>query len=94
MENTNRNKKMVGLGRGLGALLQDSESVNSNKLSGRTPPYEMIGSMNEIDVNFIEANPYQPRSNFDQEALQELADSIRVQLISVPPTTSRCWKWL
>ena len=42
--------------------------------------------MNEIDVDFIEANPYQPRSNFDQEALQELADSIKVQGIIQPIT--------
>lgn len=83
---------MVGLGRGLGALLQDSESVNSNKPSSRTPPFEMIGSMNEIDVNFIEANPYQPRSNFDQEALQELADSIRVQGIIQPITVRQMSK--
>jgi ParB family transcriptional regulator, chromosome partitioning protein len=92
MENTNKNKRMVGLGRGLGALLQDSDSVNSNKPSGRTPPYETISSMNEIDVDFIEANPYQPRSNFDQEALQELADSIRVQGIIQPITVRQMGK--
>ncbi len=77
---------MTGLGRGLGALLQDSDSVNSNKSSSRKAPYETISSMNEIDVDFIEANPYQPRSNFDKEALQELADSIKVQGIIQPIT--------
>ncbi len=61
---------MTGLGRGLGALLQDSEKVNSH----RTHPTDSlrtdaIGSMNEIDVNLIEANPYQPRTKFDQECL-------------------------
>jgi len=66
--------------------LQDSDSVNSNKSSGRTAPYGAISSMNEIDVDLIEANPYQPRSNFDQEALQELADSIKVQGIIQPIT--------
>jgi len=86
MENTSKNKRMTGLGRGLGALLQDSDSVNSNKSSGRTAPYGAISSMNEIDVDLIEANPYQPRSNFDQEALQELADSIKVQGIIQPIT--------
>ena len=92
MENTNKNKRMVGLGRGLGALLQDSDSVNSSKPSGRTPPYEAISSMNEIDVEHIEANPYQPRSNFDQDALQELADSIRVQGIIQPITVRQLSK--
>ena len=66
--------------------MQDSDSVNSNKSSGRTAPYGAISSMNEIDVDLIEANPYQPRSNFDQEALQELADSIKVQGIIQPIT--------
>jgi ParB family transcriptional regulator, chromosome partitioning protein len=86
MENTNKNKKMVGLGRGLGALLQDSDSVNTSKPAARTPPYESMSSMNEIDVNLIEANPFQPRTNFDKEALQELADSIRIQGIIQPIT--------
>jgi ParB family chromosome partitioning protein len=45
-----------------------------------------VGAMNEIDVSQIEANPYQPRTKFDQEALQELADSIRVQGIIQPVT--------
>lgn len=82
---------MVGLGRGLGALLQDSDSVNSNKQL-RTSPYETISSMNEIDVNFIEANPYQPRTRFDKEALDELADSIRVQGIIQPITVRQISK--
>lgn len=82
---------MVGLGRGLGALLQDSDSVNSNK-QPRTSPYETISSMNEIDVNFIEANPYQPRTRFDKEALDELADSIRVQGIIQPITVRQISK--
>ncbi|GAB2773915.1 ParB/RepB/Spo0J family partition protein [Rhabdobacter roseus] len=89
----NKNKKMVGLGRGLGALLQDSDSVNASRQSNqRTSPYEAISSMNEIDVNLIEANPFQPRSRFDQEALQELADSIRVQGIIQPITVRQISK--
>lgn len=88
----NKNKKMVGLGRGLGALLQDSDSVNSNKPINRTSPFETISSMNEIDVDQIEANPFQPRSNFDKEALQELADSIRVQGIIQPITVRQLSK--
>jgi ParB family transcriptional regulator, chromosome partitioning protein len=82
----NKNKKMVGLGRGLGALLQDSETVNAPRSTSRQGPYETFSSINEIDVNFIEANPFQPRSKFDQEALQELAESIRVQGIIQPIT--------
>jgi ParB family transcriptional regulator, chromosome partitioning protein len=92
MENSNKKNRMVGLGRGLGALLQDSDQVNANKPAGRTPPYETISSMNEIEVDFIEANPFQPRTNFDKEALQELADSIRVQGIIQPITVRQLGK--
>ncbi len=83
---------MVGLGRGLGALLQDSDSVNAPRTPTRPTPFETISAMNEIDVNLIEANPFQPRSRFDQEALQELADSIRVQGIIQPITVRQISK--
>jgi ParB family transcriptional regulator, chromosome partitioning protein len=86
MDTNNKNKKMTGLGRGLGALLQDSEKVNPPRASVRVQSTETAGSMAEIDISFIDANPYQPRSKFDQEALQELADSIRVQGIIQPIT--------
>ncbi|WP_342085821.1 ParB/RepB/Spo0J family partition protein [Dyadobacter sp. OTU695] len=86
MENSSKTKKMTGLGRGLGALLQDSEKINPPRTSTRISPTEVIGSMNEIDVSQIEANPYQPRTKFDQESLDELADSIRVQGIIQPIT--------
>jgi ParB family chromosome partitioning protein len=87
------NKKRTGLGRGLGALLSDSDSVNNNysepKLVEKKPILEVISSMNEIDVTMIDTNPFQPRSYFDEEALQELADSIRVQGIIQPITVRR-----
>lgn len=74
---------MTGLGRGLGALLQDSDG------GGRHPkpsPFETISTMTEISLGQIETNPFQPRSRFDQEALNELADSIRTQGIIQPIT--------
>lgn len=86
MENSSKTKKMTGLGRGLGALLQDSEKINTPRTSTRISQAEVIGSMSEIDVSQIEANPYQPRTKFDQESLDELADSIRVQGIIQPIT--------
>lgn len=88
MENTFKtHKKMTGLGRGLGALLQDSDSVNNNQSNASTPPVaETLSMMSEIRLEQIEANPYQPRTRFDEEALQELAESIRVQGIIQPIT--------
>ncbi len=82
----NTNKKRVGLGRGLGALLQDSDSVNSRPSATPLSALEHISSMNEINVNFIETNPFQPRTHFDEESLQELAESIRIQGIIQPIT--------
>jgi ParB family chromosome partitioning protein len=82
--NTNNKlpKKRNALGRGLGALLQDSDVVNNEKLGG----LEALNTMSEIDVETIEVNPFQPRTYFDAAALQELAESIRVQGIIQPIT--------
>ncbi len=82
-EQLNTNKKRVGLGRGLGALLQDSESTNR---PSKPNPLETVSSMSEINVNLVETNPFQPRAHFDEDALRELADSIRVQGIIQPIT--------
>lgn len=82
-EQLNTNKKRVGLGRGLGALLQDSDNTSR---PAKPNPLETVSTMNEINVNFIETNPFQPRAHFDEDALRELADSIRVQGIIQPIT--------
>ncbi|MBD2700730.1 ParB/RepB/Spo0J family partition protein [Spirosoma sp. BT702] len=82
-------KKMIGLGRGLGALLHDNESVSRQS---KPSPYESISTMTEIGLSQIEANPFQPRTRFDEEALQELADSIRTQGIIQPITVRQLGK--
>lgn len=66
------------LGRGLGALIDDAgqeHTVNAD-------------SVNEIEINRIEVNPFQPRTKFDEEALKELASSIK-QLGIIQPITVR-----
>lgn len=75
-------KKRSGLGRGLGALLEDSGEKQKISGSGATPK----GAINEIDISKIETNPWQPRSDFDEQALNDLADSIKVQGIIQPIT--------
>lgn len=92
MDNANTkvpNKKMIGLGRGLGALLHDNDAVNRQS---KTSPFETISTMSEIGVSLIETNPFQPRTRFDEEALQELADSIRTQGIIQPITVRQLGK--
>lgn len=75
-------KKRSGLGRGLGALLEDSGEKTKISGSGATPR----GAINEIAVSKIETNPWQPRTEFDEQALKELAESIRIQGIIQPIT--------
>ncbi len=72
------------LGRGLNALLKDSEKVkNENKTVSE------VSNINEILIENIEANPFQPRTHFDQEALKELAESIKVHGIIQPITVRK-----
>lgn len=68
-------KKMTGLGRGLDALI-DTTHVDTNGGS----------SISEVELNKIVANPDQPRRNFDEDALAELADSIREHGVISPIT--------
>jgi len=71
-------KKSV-LGRGLGALIQEAESslvITEKSVAGGT----------EIDINLVETNPFQPRTVFDQEALEELASSIKEMGVIQPIT--------
>ncbi len=75
-------KKRSGLGRGLGALLEDSGEKKKISGSGATSK----GAINEIEISKIETNPWQPRTEFDEEALNDLAESIKVQGIIQPIT--------
>ena len=74
------NAKKNALGRGLGALIEDA-----------AVPKEIVHAVeadSEIDISLIEVNPFQPRQNFDEEALEELAVSIK-QLGIIQPITLR-----
>ena len=80
-------KRRNALGRGLGALLDDAPaSIPSQKLPTDT---QVANTINEIDLLNIEVNPFQPRTQFDEEALAELADSIKVQGIIQPITVRK-----
>jgi len=68
--------KRNALGRGLGALIDDAEKMQKS------------ASISEIELSKIEANPFQPRSKFDEEALEELATSIR-EIGLIQPITLR-----
>ena len=78
--------KKQALGRGLSALLKDPDN-DIQSVSDKNAD-KVIGSVVELDVNSIEVNPFQPRSNFNDEALDELASSIR-ELGIIQPITVR-----
>ena len=85
-------KKRV-LGKGLSALLDDTAHVNNNHnrpaAVSASPEVNSLGSVNEIKVDEIEVNPFQPRTEFDEQALQELSDSIKLQGLIQPITVRR-----
>jgi ParB family chromosome partitioning protein len=84
-------KKRTGLGRGLGALLEDSDGggLQARHPSDFAGSLEGVSLMDEIALELIETNPFQPREFFAPEALQELAESIRVQGIIQPITVRK-----
>ena len=78
--------KKQALGRGLSALLKDpSNDIKSVEDKGAD---KVVGSIIELELDSIELNPFQPRSNFNEEALQELATSIK-ELGVIQPITVR-----
>jgi ParB family chromosome partitioning protein len=78
-------KKQV-LGRGLSALLKDPEN-NIQSVEDKNAD-KVVGNIIELELDSIEINPFQPRSNFNEESLQELAKSIR-ELGVIQPITVR-----
>ncbi|MDR1748613.1 MAG: ParB/RepB/Spo0J family partition protein, partial [Spirochaetaceae bacterium] len=72
------------LGKGLGALLTEDEPVFSNQNTEIPPPETEAAGERLIDISLLKPNPYQPRGEFDAEALQELAESIREHGIIQP----------
>ena len=78
--------KKQALGRGLSALLKDPNndisSVNDKNAD------KVVGNIIELELDAIEINPFQPRTNFNEETLQELASSIK-ELGVIQPITVR-----
>lgn len=74
------------LGRGLGALLEDSPAKTKSQ---EILPEAAKTGIFEISIQEIQVNPYQPRVHFDKEALEELAESIKVQGIIQPITVRK-----
>ncbi|MAW95040.1 MULTISPECIES: ParB/RepB/Spo0J family partition protein [unclassified Leeuwenhoekiella] len=78
--------KKQALGRGLSALLKDPD--NDIKSAGDKGADKVVGNIVELELDQIEVNPFQPRSSFNEDALKELASSIR-ELGVIQPITVR-----
>ena len=79
-------KNRKSLGRGLDSILQSPETdITSRDISGDF----VAGAVAEIDINLIETNPFQPRTEFDETALRELAQSIKEQGVIQPVTVRK-----
>jgi ParB family transcriptional regulator, chromosome partitioning protein len=79
------NNKRAALGRGLSALLEDSKT----DITVSPAASAVAGSISPIPVNQIEANPFQPRNKFEEEALQELSASIKEHGLIQPVTVRK-----
>ena len=78
--------KKQALGRGLSALLKDpANDIKSVEDKGAD---KVVGNIIELELDAIEVNPFQPRSNFNEETLTELATSIK-ELGVIQPITVR-----
>ena len=73
------------LGRGLSALLKDTPNMNAATDKNAA---KLVGSIIDLELDAIEVNPFQPRTHFDEEALRELANSIK-ELGVIQPITVR-----
>ena len=89
--------KKKGLGRGLESLFgiyeEDSdENITNQEAKTTAKPVEKTlnsGDVKELEINKIHPNPNQPRKNFDEEALQELASSIKLHGVIQPLVVTR-----
>ncbi len=78
--------KKQALGRGLSALLKDPANDITSVQDKHAD--QVIGNIVELDIDAIEINPFQPRTNFNEESLRELASSIK-ELGVIQPITVR-----
>ena len=77
--------KKQALGRGLSALLKDTPNINAATDKNAV---KLVGSIIDLELDAIEVNPFQPRTYFNEEALRELANSIK-ELGVIQPITVR-----
>jgi ParB family chromosome partitioning protein len=81
--------KRNALGRGLGALLENANTDITSKSKTEPGDAAIAGSVSNLAIKQIEANPFNPRTHFEQDALQELTASIKQHGIIQPVTVRK-----
>ena len=83
---SSNSKKRPALGKGLSALLESSATdITSREISDSS----VLGSVAMLPINHIEANPFNPRTHFEEEALEQLSESIATHGIIQPLTVRK-----
>ncbi len=82
-------KKKTVLGRGLSALLEANDTSAKVKERSNSPVLLQAGAVINIPLEQIEVNPFQPRTTFEEESLNELADSIKIHGVIQPITVRK-----
>ena len=78
-------KKRPAMGRGLSALLENA----STDITSKSSESGVVGSISMLSIDSIEANPFNPRTHFEKEALRELSESIGIHGIIQPLTVRK-----
>ncbi|MDR0464507.1 MAG: ParB/RepB/Spo0J family partition protein [Treponema sp.] len=76
--------RRIGLGRGLNALLDNNDNIEDNNPLSKTEKKDNSQNIVQLPVDKLVANPGQPRKNFDETELQEMAESIKIYGIIQP----------
>ena len=82
-------KKKDALGKGIRALLSDIDDNTDILKISATDEDAIINTVPKIKLEQIEVNPFQPRADFNQQALEELASSIRIHGVIQPITVRK-----
>ena len=83
------NNKRNALGRGLSALLESASTDITSNIKSNNELGAVVGAVTNLPLLQIEVNPFQPRSHFEQQALTELVESIKLHGIIQPVTVRK-----
>lgn len=83
------NNKRNALGRGLSALLESASTDITSNIKSNNELGAVVGAVTNLPLLQIEVNPFQPRSHFEQQALNELVESIKLHGIIQPVTVRK-----